>query len=84
MEGEMETQLTQMKNVASSSSSAPTVNEEIILEQVLSTRQGHKTGVGRTLSQRVHDDASSFSSRSEWPMTRVDPAVKEYLRRLYE
>ena len=49
MEGERETQLTQITNVDSSSSSALAVNEEIILEQVLSTRQGHKTEVGHTL-----------------------------------
>ena len=84
MEGERETQLTQMTNVVSSFSSAPTVNEEIILEQILGTRRGHKTRVGRTLSQRVYSGASSSSSHSKGSTVRVDPAVKEYLRRLYE
>ena len=84
MEGEKETQLTQMTNVASSSSSALAVNEEIILKQVIGTRRGHKTGVGRTLSQRVHSGASSSNSRSEGSTTRVDPAVEEYLRCSYE
>ena len=73
-----------MKDVASSSSLAPAVNEEIILEQVLGTRRGHKTRVGRTLSQRVHSSASSSSSRLEGSMARVDPAIEEYLRRSYE
>ena len=84
MEGERETQLTQMMNVTSSSSLAPAVNQEIILEQVLDTRRVHKTGVGRTLSQRVHSDVSSSSSHSKGFMARVDPAVEEYLRRSYE
>ena len=84
MEGERETQLTQMTHVASSSSSAPAVNEEIILEQVLGTRRGHKTGVGRTLSQRVYSGASSSSSHSEGSTSLLDPAVEEYLRRSYE
>ena len=79
MEGKRETQLTQMTNVASSFSSAPAVNEEIILEQVLNTRRGHKTEVGCTLSQRVHGGASSSSSRLEGSLARVDPAVEEYL-----
>ena len=81
---ERKTQLTQMTNVASDSLSAPAVNEEIVLKQVLSTRRGHKTGVGRTLSQRVHSGASSSSSYSEGSTTCVDLAVKEYLRRSYE
>ena len=83
MEGERETQLTQMTHVASSSSSAPAVNEEIILEQVLGTRRGHKTGVGHTLSQRVHDDASSSRSHSEGSTVCVDPVVEKYLRQSY-
>ena len=84
MEGERETQLTQMMNVASSSSSALAVNEEVILEQVLGKRRGHKTGVGDTKSQRVHSGASSSSSRSEGSTVRVDPTVEEYLSRSYE
>ena len=84
MEREWETQLTQMTHVASSSSSALAINEEIILEQVLVTCRGHKTGVGRTLSQRVHSDTSSSSSHSEGSTARVDPAIEEYLRRSYE
>ena len=67
-----------------SSSSAPAVNEEIILEQVLSTRRGHKTGIGHTLSQRVHSGASSSSSRSEGSTASVNPAVEEYLHQSYE
>ena len=47
MEEEKETQITKC---ASSSLSASTVNEEVILEQVFGTRREHKTGVGRTLS----------------------------------
>ena len=81
MEGERETQMT---DIAYSSSSAPAVNEEIILEQVLGTRRRHKTRVGCTLSQRVHSSASSSSSYSEGSTVRVDPAVEEYLRRSYE
>ena len=50
MERERETQMTQMTQVVSSSSSALTVNEEIILERVLRTHRGHKIGVGYTLS----------------------------------
>ena len=73
-----------MTNVTSNSSSAPAVNEEIILEQVLGTRRGHKTGVAHILSQRVHSDASSSSSRLEGSTVCVDPAVEEYLRRSYE
>ena len=46
MEGERETQMTQ---VPSSSSSAPAINEEVILKQVLGTRRGHKTSVARKL-----------------------------------
>ena len=84
MEGERETQLTQMTNVVSSSLSAPAVNEEIILEQVLGTRRWHKTGVGCTLSQRVHSGTSSSNSYSEESTEHVDPAVEEYLRRSYE
>ena len=84
MERERETQLTQMTHVASSSSSASVINEEIIIEQVLGTRQGHKTGAGRTLSQRVYSDASSSRSQSEGSIVRVDPAVEEYLRHSYE
>ena len=83
MEGERETQLTQMTNVASSSSSALAINEEIILEHVLSTRRGHKTGVGHTLSQRVHSGASSSSSLSEGS-TGHGSSCEEYLRRSYE
>ena len=84
MEGERETQLTQMTNVASSSSSALAIDEEIILKQVLSTRRGHKTGVGRTLSQSIQGGASSSSSRSKGSTVCVDLAVEEYLRRSYE
>ena len=84
MEGEREAQLTQMTNVASSSSSAPIVNEEIIPEQVLGTHWGHKTGMGRILLQRIHSGASSSSSHSEGSTARVDPDVKEYLRCSYE
>ena len=84
MEGERENQLTQMTNVASSSLSAPAVNEEIILEHVLSTRQEHKTRVGRTLSQRVHSGTSSSSSHSKGSTALVDPAMEDYLRRSYE
>ena len=84
MEGERETQLTQMTNVAFSSSLVPAVNEEIILKQVLDTRRGHKTRVGHILSQRVHSGASSSIFRLERSTTRVDLAVKEYLRRSYE
>ena len=80
---EEEGDLTKMTNVASNSSSPLAVNEENILEQVLSTRLGHKTRVGRTLSQRVHSDASS-SSRSEGSTACVDPAVEEYVCRSYE
>ena len=40
--------------------------------------------MGLTLSQRVHSDASSSSSRSEGSTTCVDLAVEEYLRRSYE
>ena len=79
MEGDRETQLTRMTHVASSSSSAPAVNEEIILEQVLGTCRGHKTGVGRTLSQRVHNNASSSNSRSKGFTARVHPAIEESL-----
>ena len=73
-----------MTQAASSFSSAPAVNEEIIFQQVLGTRREHKIGVGRTLSQRVHDNTSSSSSCSEKSSVRVDPHVEEYLRRLYE
>ena len=73
-----------MMQAASSSSSAPTVNEEVILEQVLGTRRGHKTRVGRMLSQRVHAGTSSSSSRSEGSSVRVDPYIEEYLHRSYE
>ena len=41
-----------MMQSASSVSPALAVNEEVILEQVLSKRSGHKTGVGPMLSQR--------------------------------
>ena len=71
-------------SVASSSSSAPTVNEEIILEQVLGTCRGHKIGVGRTLSQRAHSGASSSSSSLEGSTVCVDLVVEEYLPRSYE
>ena len=84
MEGERETQLTQMTHVASSSSSAPVINEKIILEQILRTRRGHKTGAGRTLSQRVYSDASSFRSQFEGSIVCVDPVAQEYLCRSYE
>ena len=64
--------MTQMTQSVFSSLSAPAVNEEGILEQVLSTGQGHKTGVGCTLSQRIHDDTSLSSSRSEGTSAHVD------------
>ena len=70
MEGERETQMTQ---VASNSSLAPTVNEEVILKQVLGTRLGHKIRVGRMLSQRVHTGSSPSSFRSEGSLVCIDP-----------
>ena len=73
-----------MTQSTSNSSSAPTVNMEGILEQVLGTRRGHKTGVGHTLSQRIHGDTSSSSSCSDGTSARVDQHVKEYLHRSYE
>ena len=74
-----------MTQSTSSSSSTPAFNEKGILEQVLDTRRGHKTGVGHTLSQMIHHCAtSSFSSRSEGTSACVDPHVEEYLRRSYE
>ena len=85
MEGERETEMTQMIQSTSSSSSAPAVRKKGILEQVLGTRQGHKTGVGHTLSQRIHHGSTSSSSfRSEGISARVNPNVEEYLRKSYE
>ena len=43
--------MTRMMQFASNSSSVPMVNEEVILEQVFSTRRGHKTGVGHTVAK---------------------------------
>ena len=73
-----------MTQSASNSSSTPTVSEEVISEQVLGTCQGHKTGVGRALSQRVHPGTSSFSSHQEGTSVRVDLHVEVYLRRSYK
>ena len=74
-----------MTQSGSSSSSAPAVNEEDILEQVLGTRRGHKIVVSRTLSQRIHHGAiSSSSSHSEGTSDRVDLHVEEYLQRSYK
>ena len=80
MEGERE----KMTNIVSSSLSAPAVNEDIILKLILGTRRGHKTGVGRTLSQRTHSGAPSSISRSEGSTVRVDLVVEEYLHQSYE
>ena len=76
--------MTQMKQCASNTSSAPAVNKEGILEQVLGTRRGHKTRVGCTLSQRIYHDTSSSSSHSEGTSARIDPHVEEYLHQSYE
>ena len=76
--------MTQMTQSASSSSSAPAVNDEGILEQVLGTHQGHTNGVGRTLSQWIHHGTSSSSSHSEGTSACVDQHIEEYLRRSYE
>ena len=73
-----------MTQSASSLSSAPVVNDEVILEQVLDTHRGHKTGVDRTLLQRVHPGTSSSSSCSKGASAHEDPHVEEYLRRSYE
>ena len=69
-----------MMQSASISSSAPAINKEVILEQVLGTRRGKKTGVGHTLSQRIHPGTSSFSSQSEGISMHVDSHIEEYLR----
>ena len=63
---------------------SPAINKEVILEQVLGTRRGHKTGVGHTLSQRVHASTSSSSSRLEGSSVCMDLNVEEYLCRSYE
>ena len=77
--------MTQMTQSASSSASTPAINGAGILDQVLGTRRGHKTGVSRTLSQRIHHGAtSSSSSRSEGTSARIDSYVDEYLCRSYE
>ena len=76
--------MTWMTQSASSSSLVPMVNEEVILEQVLSTSQEHKTRVGRTLSQRVHPGISLSWSCSEGTSACVDQHVEEYLCQSYE
>ena len=71
-----------MTNVLSSSSSALAVNEEIILEQF--SAHVEDTRLECTLSQRLHGDSSSFSSRSDGSSACVNPHVEEYLRQSYE
>ena len=73
-----------MTQSTSNSSSAATVNEEGILEKVLGTCQRHKTGVDRTLQQKIHHVTSSSSSPSEGTSACVDPHVEEYLCRSYD
>ena len=73
-----------MTQSASNSSLAPEVNEEGILEQVLSTHRGHETVVGLTLSQRIHQGTSSSSSHSKGSSTSVNLYVEEYMCRSYE
>ena len=77
MEGKREMQI-QMQSATSGSSAAWTINEEDIMEQFLSTHRGHKTGVGRTLPQKVYQgDASSSGSRSATSSTsRSDPHIE--------
>ena len=75
-----------MQFATSRSSAARAVNEEDIMEQFLGTRRGHKTGMGRTLSQKIYQgDASSSGSRlTRSSMTHSDPHVEEYLQQSYQ